>query len=78
MYTSNTMAKQKKKRNKVYTGNDATNVRPVVTHISAVNRGRVGQWWFERKKFARPILIAAGILFVVILLVIGLVSLIHF
>ena len=53
--------KQKKKRNKVYTGVDAAIARPVVTKISAVNRSRVGQWWFDHKRIARPVLIAVAV-----------------
>jgi hypothetical protein len=55
------MAKQKKKRNKSYTGADAAVTRPVITRISAVNRSRVGQWWFDNKRLAKPILITSGI-----------------
>ncbi len=55
------MAKQKKKRNKAYTGADAVTARPIVTHISAVNRGKVGQWWFDHKRIAKPALIVGGI-----------------
>jgi hypothetical protein len=42
------MAKQKKKRNKVYTGADASVTRPTVTRISAENRNGLQQWWFEK------------------------------
>lgn len=66
--------KQKKKRNKAYTGIDAAITRPVVTKISAVNRNPIGQWWFDHKRIARPILIAALVAVVVVILVIGLVS----
>jgi hypothetical protein len=59
------MAKQKKKRTKVYTGADAADAKPVITRISAVNRSKLGQWWFDRKKFLRPILIAAVVILVV-------------
>lgn len=69
------MSKQKKKRNKVYAGSNAANTRPAVTHIAAVNRSKYGQWWFERKRFARPILIAAGVLFVLVLVIIGIAGL---
>jgi hypothetical protein len=55
------MSKQKKKRNKSYTGADAAVTRPVITRISAVNRSRVGQWWFDNKRLAKPILITSGI-----------------
>jgi hypothetical protein len=65
--------KQKKKRNKVYTGVDAAITRPVVTKISAVNRNAVSQWWFEHKRIARPVIIAVAISAAVIILVIEIV-----
>ena len=67
------MAKQKKKRNKVYTGADATVTRPTVTRISAANRNKVQQWWFEKKRLAKPVLIASGVAIVVIWLILELV-----
>lgn len=57
--------KQKKKRNKVYTGADAAVTRTTVTRISAVNRSKIGQWWFDNKRIARPVLIVSGIVIVV-------------
>lgn len=66
------MAKQKKKRNKVYTGADASVSRPIVTRISAENRNGLQQWWFEKKRFAKPVLIGVGIAVVVIWLLIEL------
>ena len=69
------MSKQKKKRNKAYTGNDAANVRPVVTRVQAINRGKAGQWWYDHKKFARPVAIAVGILFLIIIIITGIVGL---
>ena len=63
------MAKQKKKRNKVYHGADAVITRPTITHIEAVSRSKIGQWWFEKKRFAKPVLIATG----VVILIIGIV-----
>jgi hypothetical protein len=53
--------KQKKKRNKVYRGVEAAMDRPVVTKIQAVNRTKIGQWWFDHKRIARPVLIATAI-----------------
>ncbi|QQG51118.1 MAG: hypothetical protein HZB75_01250 [Candidatus Saccharibacteria bacterium] len=67
------MAKQKKKRNKVYTGQDASVTRPVVTRISAVKRNKIQQWWFEKKRIAKPVLITAGVAIVVVWLLIELV-----
>jgi len=65
--------KQKKKRNKVYRGVDATLDRPVVTKISAANRSKVGQWWFDHKRIARPIIIAAVVVAVIVVLIVELV-----
>jgi hypothetical protein len=65
--------KQKKKRNKVYQGNDAAVTRPTVTKISAVQRSWVGQWWFDHKRIARPVLIAAAVIIAVVILIIELV-----
>jgi hypothetical protein len=68
--------KQKKKRNKVYTGVDAAVTRPVVTKISAVNRNKVSQWWFEHKRIARPIIIAVLVATAVIILIVELVRIV--
>ena len=68
------MAKQKKKRSKQYTGQDAAVVRQSVTHISAANRNKVQQWWFDNKRIAKPAGIAVIVAVVVILLLIGLVG----
>ena len=65
--------KQKKKRNKVYTGVDAAISRPIVTKISAANRNKVSQWWFEHKRVARPIIIAVAIAAAIVILIIELV-----
>lgn len=65
--------KQKKKRNKVYTGVDAALDRPVVTKITAVNRSKIGQWWFDHKRIAKPILIGAGVAIVLVWLIIELI-----
>lgn len=67
------MAKQKKKRNKVYTGADAKITRPSVTRVTAVKRNRAQQWWLDNKRIAKPVLIAAGIAIVVVWLVIELI-----
>ena len=68
--------KQKKKRNKAYSGIDAAVTRPVVTKISAVNRNAVSQWWFDHKRIARPIVIAAIVVAVIVILIVQLVSVI--
>ena len=68
------MAKQKKKRNKVYTGVDASIDRPIITRISAANRGKIAQWWFDNKRIAKPVLITSGIVAFVIILIVEIVS----
>jgi len=65
--------KQKKKRNKPYRGVDAAIDRPILTRISAVNRNPIGQWWFDHKRIAKPVLIAAAVIAVIIWLIIELV-----
>lgn len=61
--------KQKKKRNKVYRGVDAALDRPVVTRISAANRSKLGQWWFDNKRIAKPILIISGVVAAIVWLI---------
>lgn len=70
------MAKQKKKRNKVYRGADASITKPVVTKISAANRNKPQQWWFEKKRVAKPALIASGVVAAVVWLIYELIRLI--
>ncbi len=65
--------KQKKKRNKVYQGAEAAVTRPTVTKITAVNRSRLGQWWFDHKRIARPVLITTAIVAVVLILIFELI-----
>lgn len=70
------MSKHKKKRNKAYTGVDAAMTQSVVTKISAVNRSKPAQWWFDHKKVAKPILITSGIAIFVIVIIIEIVRLV--
>lgn len=71
------MGKQKKKRNKAYTGADAVITRPVITRISAANRNKIAQWWFERKRVLKPVLIASGVVLILVLLIIELVRIVN-
>ena len=66
--------KVKKKRNKQYTGIDAAVTKPSVTRISAANRSKFGQWWFERKRILKPVLITTAIVIAVAWLIFELVS----
>jgi hypothetical protein len=63
------MVKQKKKRNKVYSGVDASVSRPKVTRIEAVKRNPVNQWWLEKKRFAKPLIITGLVILIVIWLI---------
>lgn len=70
------MGKAKKKRSKRYTGEDAAQSpasEPVVYRVKAVDRGTLGQWWFEKKKVVKPIAIVAGIVVVIMWLIVELV-----
>ena len=70
------MSKVKKKRNKIYKGADAAVTRPTVTRMTAANRNAVSQWWFEKKRFAKPVGIAVIVGIVVIILLFELVRVI--
>ena len=72
-YTRGIMGKNKKKRNKVYTGVDAAVTKPVITRITAVNRSKIGQWWFDNKRIAKPVLITSGVVIVIIVLILQIV-----
>ncbi len=63
------MAKQKKKRNKSYSGADAAISRPIITKIAAADRSRISQWWFDRKTVLKPTIITSTVVIVIIVLV---------
>ncbi|NCU29922.1 hypothetical protein EOM60_04945 [Candidatus Saccharibacteria bacterium] len=63
------MARPKKKRNKQYSGADASATRPNITRVQAVNRGKIGQWLYEKKRVLKTvgiiILVVIGLIFVI-------------
>lgn len=65
--------KVKKKRNKTYRGADAAMTRPTVTRISAAHRSKLGQWWFDHKRVAKPVIITIVVVSALIWLVVELV-----
>ena len=67
------MGKNKKKRNKIYTGVDAAMTNPVITRISAVNRNKPAQWWFDNKRIAKPVLITSGVVIFAIIIIIQII-----
>ena len=70
------MAKQKKKRNKAYTGQGAAIIRPTVTRLSAEKRNKAQQWWVDHKRIAKPVGIAIVIAVAVVWLLIELIRII--
>jgi hypothetical protein len=62
------MTKQKKKRDKQYTGAGAAVSRPTVTRLTAAHRNVAQQWWFEKKRIAKPVLIGVGVAIIIWLL----------
>jgi hypothetical protein len=67
------MAKQKKKRNKVYKGSDAATTQPSVTRIAAVRRNKPQQWWFDHKRIVKPVSITSGVAIIVVWLLFELI-----
>lgn len=70
------MAKQKKKRNKVYRGKDAATIKPIVTRVEAANRNQISQWWFEKKRIAKPLTIAGLVVVALIIIVAQIIRLV--
>lgn len=68
--------KSKKKRNKQYQGADARVETPVVTRMTAVSRHPLHQWLYDRRKFARPVAIAAAVVFALVLVITQIVRMI--
>ncbi len=67
------MTKHKKKRNKVYTGVDASITRPIITRLEATDRNKLAQWWFDHKRVMKPTLITTAVAIVIIWLLIELI-----
>ena len=67
------MAKNKKKRNKIYTGENAAVTKPIITRIEASNRSKLSQWWFEHKTTLKPIIKTVSIAILVIIFVVEII-----
>lgn len=63
----------KKKRNKKYHGSGAV-AHTTVTKVSAIKRHPVHQWYYDRRRFARPAAITLAVIIVIIICIIGLIS----
>ena len=70
------MAKQKKKRNKKYTGADAKNSQPNVIRVQAVRRSPAKQWWHEKKKIVKTVAIVVAVVALLVWLITILLGLI--
>ena len=65
--------KAKKKRNKIYQGADAAVTKPSVTRVTAVNRSKIGQYWFDNKKILKPVLIGVGVVALIVWFIIEMI-----
>jgi hypothetical protein len=70
------MTKNKKKRNKIYRGKDAAMTQPVVTRMEAADRNKLAQWWFEKKRVARPLIITTLVVIAVVILILQMIRLV--
>jgi len=61
--------RNKKKRNKVYTGADAAAQGPTIHRYKAVQRSKLGQWWHEKKRVVKIVSITAIILLIIVWLI---------
>lgn len=68
------MAKQKKKRNKKYTGIDAKAGAPTVVRVQAEERSALKEWWLTYRRVVKIGGIAGGIVALIALLGIGIVG----
>lgn len=64
------MAKVKKKRNKKYQGQNSKISSPKTIHVRAVKRNKLQQWWFEKGKLFKPLIIS-GLVFLAIIILIA-------
>lgn len=62
------MAKQKKKRNKPYTGAGSNASRPQTIRVEAVRRNRAQLWWHDRKRVLKPAIITAIVVAIIVYL----------
>lgn len=50
--------------------------RPTITRVEAVHRSKLGQWWHDRRRTLKPILIAGVVVLIIVWLIIELVRII--
>lgn len=62
------------KQRKQYKG--SVQARPTITKVSAVHRHPIHQWWLDHKRVAKPAAIVAGIVFAIVVILVGIISII--
>jgi hypothetical protein len=70
------MSRKHKKRNKPYTGADATPSKPTIHHYTAVERSAFGEWWVEHKRAVRIVAIIVVVAFAVVFTLVELLRLV--
>lgn len=69
-------AKQKKKRNKRYTGADARVTTPTVMRVSAEELSPLQEWWRTYGRLTKLMLTVLGVIALLVLLVVGIVGIV--
>lgn len=69
-------SRQKKRRNKAYTGADAASNQPTVRRYTAVERSRMSEWWHEKKRTIKVVSAISAILLILIWLLFELVRIV--
>ena len=70
------MAKQKKKRNKRYTGADAKSSIPTLVRVQAEDRGALKEWWVTYGKIVKILGGVIGVLLALVIVIIGIIGMI--
>lgn len=68
------MGKNKKKRNKVYTGPGAAVTKPIITKVAATDRSKLAQWYIERKTIVKTVATITAIVIGLTLIIIEIVK----
>lgn len=75
MYIIINMTKQKKKRNKKYTGIDSSIKKSSTVRISAVNRSKTSQWINDHRTAIRFVGGIVLVFIIIVLVISGIISL---
>lgn len=67
--------KQKKKRNKKYSGFDAKVTTPVIMRVEAEERSALKEWWLKYGQMTRLLGSAAGVILIIAFIIVGILML---